>query len=347
MNTTIFNHILRGTVLDNTGIRGRCKIFVPGIYPYEYHKDAGALPWAEPAMSLVGGNYTSTTASSEMDDSSPLCANETGFAGWPKRGAEVWVFFENGNHNKPIYFAAVQSGPGWISEHPSQHVYKSDNVRIRIDENPSNAASTSRFDTYNTNCTYLSQDLAQTNVPTRVDIEVFGNVNFHVRGNVNLKVEGDVFEEIVGDKHETLIGNLYRKHVGSTHYVHQGTIKNEHNGDFISHTVGDKFVSQEGVDNLAVAGGRATIINGPDSIVVSSQRNEQFQTKNTMVAGNEDQQINGSRTTIIRGSDIETISLSKTINVLKDFTVSSLKTLYLIGLRRIIFRTPKPYPTKG
>ena len=51
-------------------------------------------------------------------------------------GSQVWVFFEAGDINKPIYFASAQSGPGWFSEHPNQHVFHSDNIRVRIDENP-------------------------------------------------------------------------------------------------------------------------------------------------------------------------------------------------------------------
>jgi hypothetical protein len=64
---------------------------------------------------------------------------ETGWCSVPKAGkngddgASVWVFFEGGDVNKPIYFASAQSGPGWFSEHPNQHVFKSDNVMVRID----------------------------------------------------------------------------------------------------------------------------------------------------------------------------------------------------------------------
>src|SRR5574344_1565518 len=79
-------------------------------------------------------------------------------------GAQVFIFFEGGDPNKPIYFAVAQSGnkippgtdekgidetgAGWFSEHPNQHVFKSDNVRIRIDEDVDNFRSTSKFDTY-------------------------------------------------------------------------------------------------------------------------------------------------------------------------------------------------------
>jgi hypothetical protein len=32
-----------------------------------------------------------------------------------KTGAQVFVFFEAGDVNKPVYFAVAQSGPGWLS----------------------------------------------------------------------------------------------------------------------------------------------------------------------------------------------------------------------------------------
>ena len=67
---------------------------------------------------------------------------ETGYCSVPHAGkyftdgAQVFLFFEAGDPNKPVYFAAAQSGTGWFSEHPNQHVFHSDNIRVRIDEEP-------------------------------------------------------------------------------------------------------------------------------------------------------------------------------------------------------------------
>lgn len=76
----------------------------------------------------------------------------------PETGAQVFVFFEAGNINKPVYFAAAQSGPGWFSEHPNQHVFQSDNIRVRIDEEPEHPDSTCKFDTYNDQNSEVSKE---------------------------------------------------------------------------------------------------------------------------------------------------------------------------------------------
>jgi hypothetical protein len=48
--------IYRGTIVYNKDpkVKGRCKIFVHGVYPDEFFKDWNLLPWAEPAMAIMG-----------------------------------------------------------------------------------------------------------------------------------------------------------------------------------------------------------------------------------------------------------------------------------------------------
>ena len=50
------------------------------------------LPWAEQA-SPIFGSFNPT--------------NKAGISQLPEVGSHVWVFLENGNHNKPVYFASV------------------------------------------------------------------------------------------------------------------------------------------------------------------------------------------------------------------------------------------------
>lgn len=59
-------------------------------------------------------------------------------------GSQVFLFFENGNTDYPVYIGSAQSGPGWHSEHPQQHSFRSGSVSVVIDENPGDPASTSR-----------------------------------------------------------------------------------------------------------------------------------------------------------------------------------------------------------
>lgn len=350
LNTT-FNDIYRGIVVDNTGVRGRCKIYVPGVYPTQFENDPASLPWAQPAMSLFGGNAPATVYDLFMDvnssTNSPLSYKETGVCGWPHKNAHVWLFFEQGNHNFPVYFASVQAGEGWFSEHNMQWVYKSDNLRVRIDENPELDSSTSKNDSYNKNCTYLSKELTQTAMPTRLDIEIFGNVNLHIRGNANIKIEGDVFEEIIGDKHETLIGNLYRKHVGDIHYVHEGATKNEIKGDYDQSITGTAYMSNIGDQNNIVSQNRFTLIGSNDTLKVKDQRNEVYNDRNTTIMENDEIQINNSRSTTINGIDTEVAKNGKTVSSNKDISITSKTKLFLAGLRAMIFRAPKRYPRKG
>jgi hypothetical protein len=135
-----------------------------------------------------------------------------------KLGAQVFVFFEAGDINKPVYFASAQSGPGWFAEHPNQHVFHSDNIRVRIDEEPEHPDSTCQFDSYNQeNCDASITDGTKIATKTRLDIEVLAKdinaVNIQIHGDVNMKILGDWYVHHEGSKHETHIGPHYVKHI--------------------------------------------------------------------------------------------------------------------------------------
>jgi len=126
----------RGIVISNDDplVKGRLKIFVHGVYPEDFKDKPGKLPWAEPAMPLGGGSWTNENSgmNSETGVTTIPHAGNSG-----SNGAILWVFFEQGQAQRPVYFAACQGGDGWLSEHKNQHVMKTDNVTVRIDENPS------------------------------------------------------------------------------------------------------------------------------------------------------------------------------------------------------------------
>lgn len=122
--------IYRGKVVANYDpfVKGRVKLWIPGVYPEAFLNKPDELPWAEPVMPIFGGNFTNLR---EGDLNS-----ETGITTIPHVGTEVWVFFEGGNQQYPKFFGACQGGDGWHSEHNNQHVIKTDNVTVRIDEEP-------------------------------------------------------------------------------------------------------------------------------------------------------------------------------------------------------------------
>ena len=184
-----FNSIYRGIVVNNFDPKylGRCKVFVYGVYPEEFKTNPTKLPWAEPVMSIFGGSWTNENKglNSETGVSSNPHVGKS-----PGEGAQVWLFFENGSPNHPKYFGVSQAGPGWLAEHNNQHVIKTDNVRIRIDENPSHARSTCHFDSYNADNVERSQKKQIKDMPTRVDVEIWNEgssaLNLIIKGNVNI-----------------------------------------------------------------------------------------------------------------------------------------------------------------
>jgi len=134
-----YNGIYRAKVLDNYDplVLGRVKLGVSGVYPVEIWKTPENLPWAEPVLSLFGGNYDVENSESLNSITGSYGKGiGTGITTIPHIGAELWVFFENGNQNYPKYFGACQGGEGWHSEHKNQHTIKTDNVTLIIDEEP-------------------------------------------------------------------------------------------------------------------------------------------------------------------------------------------------------------------
>jgi len=173
-----FTALYKGIVKSNSGTGsegGRCKIFVPGIYPNHYNDNANAIPWAEPVAPLFGGNYKGEAKKGAAPNV------KTGVCGWPNVGAHVWVFFELGDHMKPVYFGAIQGVSGWSAETNKQWVIQSDRYKLVVDEETEN---------------------------DRLSITVEGNVNINVKGNVTQNITGNVFEEIGGDVDRVINGNL-------------------------------------------------------------------------------------------------------------------------------------------
>lgn len=115
----------RGKVIDNTGDKGRCKIYVPSIHPStiegissDSESYASKLPWSEPACPLFAGST----------DGQGMCS-------WPEVGSWVWVFFEGGLLKNPVYFAAINGGNAWVSEHNNQYVIQTQKTKLTIDDN--------------------------------------------------------------------------------------------------------------------------------------------------------------------------------------------------------------------
>jgi hypothetical protein len=260
-------------------------------------------------MSIFGGNWTNENKGLNSETGWCTVPHASKIAG---EGSQVFVFFESGNINKPVYFASAQSGAGWFSEHPNQHVFKSDNVRIRIDEQPSHPDSTCKFNSYNQkNNVFSIEDGTKKDVQTRIDIEVLAKdlnaVNLQIKGDVNMKIDGDWYLEHTGNKHETHIGNTYIKHVGNTIIEEEGDIIYSQDGSY------NRKISQD--VNLEIGNDYIGTIAGDFSESVWGNTNIDY-------LGNYTEYIGEDCTTEIAGSRALDIIKSSNVFIGEDSTIS-------------------------
>lgn len=344
-----FPGIYRGTVVFNVDpdVKGKLKIFVHGVYPDEYFDKHQLLPWAEPAMSLFGGNWTNE----KPDAYGNHLNDQVGWCTVPHQGlkaatgSQVYVFFQNSDINKPVYFAAAQSGKGWFSEHPNQHVFRTDNIQIRIDEETTHPDSTCKFDTYNQHNNDMSiHDGTKEKVETRLDIQIMAKdinaVNLQISGNVNLHLQGDMYTEHYGDRHDTHIGNVYTKHVGNTYIEQQGNYNLKHTGKTYSEYIEaqksmtvfgnvheifkqDEYKSIDGHYNTKVGKNYERLILGDCTYTVQgNDTRDDYQDCKVTIAGNTDVII-GKNTAILIGNEDENKAGNATVNVAHDILLQS------------------------
>lgn len=207
----------RGLVIDNAdpNSKGHCRIYVHGVYPGESVRNPEMIPWAEPVMPIFGGS--GAAASGQKFTS-------TGWTSAPTIGSYVWVFFEGNDQNYPLYFAAIQGGDAWMSEHEMQHVLSTANFRITVDENPS-ASTTMLTDV---------MDGSKTNQQTRARIEIESDavaLDIVIKGDVNLYVDGSLFQKITGNRYTEISGDDVLVVDGNTTETHGGDLKSTRSGN--------------------------------------------------------------------------------------------------------------------
>ena len=96
---------------------GKCKIYVPGVYPESCLTNPDTLPDAEQASPLFGG-----------------INRGNGMFSYPNKDSIVWCFFENGDQNRPVYFASTLGGELAVDTNGQGFSNIRDN--ISIDSNP-------------------------------------------------------------------------------------------------------------------------------------------------------------------------------------------------------------------
>lgn len=308
-----FNGFYRAEVKSNKDplSKGRIKVHIPGIYPEKFEKDLDNLPWAEPAMPIFGGSGEANFDGANL---------ETGVTSSPHKGAFVWVFFERGEHMKPIYTFAIQSGDGWMSEHEDQHVIQTDNVRITVDDRPTDENATRSYSSNNQNCVSTSKKVDGL-LPT-IDIEVNGMANIVVNGDVNYLVKGNYYFEVEGDSYETVHGNRYERVLSDSHQQIMGTTLREHMNNtqdtFISsHTIlvqGDRLETVTG-NNTVYVGGTDALLIADGQIVTTTYRNVSIAGDHTVAcAGTTNDTTFGNRAVTTGGLRYDEVSMDYSIS---------------------------------
>jgi len=117
-----FTSIYRAYVVDDEDPRdiGRVRVRVPGVYletvPTEH------LPWAIPATGVYrsgGRNVNPENGVGLGSNDLKTAFNKTGTGGTfvvPARGNHVWIWFDQGNHMFPVYFASQPNEDDWLQQ---------------------------------------------------------------------------------------------------------------------------------------------------------------------------------------------------------------------------------------
>jgi hypothetical protein len=125
--------IYRGYVVDNDDslekppYMGRIKVNVPQIYGEQV--DPEGLPWAEPCVPFFGGGLSVPVNQAEGTEAAPT--EPSGIIAIPSIGATVWVIFEEGDVQHPVYmgtwYGKSEEVPSFIGEtdkYPNIFVFK-------------------------------------------------------------------------------------------------------------------------------------------------------------------------------------------------------------------------------
>ena len=312
-----FFGIYRGFVVwnDDPKVRGRIKVFVPGVYDDKFETQPANLPWARPFSPSFGGGSINPNNEDRhvLNDEVGWCS--VPHAGDMKTGSQVFLFFENGDINFPVYFGVAQSQEGWFSEHPNQHCFRSDNIRVRIDENVKDPRSTCKFNSYNSRNSEVAKKNLERDcekflwkfnkdegnieqLETRLDIEIeatkMNAVNLNIHGNVNLHIDGDWFVEHIGNKYEYQEGDLYVKHDGNTYIEENGHFRKvlngnhtyEHNGNSVENQEGDTLITRTGTYFSQIDNDVTHMYNGNYKIKVNGNTDEITRNDKIVEVGN-------------------------------------------------------------
>lgn len=184
----------RGVVLDNEDPldAGRVKIRVFGVYD-DLPEDA--IPWSLYSDPFMGGN------------------SDVGGMFVPDLGSHVWVFFEEGEQDQPVYFAgapARSDGPMEVrtqGKYPNNKVFKTKSGHtIEFDDTEGATRIRIAHKSESQKIWADNGDVEET-IKGNLLIIVDQDATIHVKGNANQKIDGNYTKIVDGNVIEKITGN--------------------------------------------------------------------------------------------------------------------------------------------
>ena len=228
-----FNGFYRGVVVENNDPKqaGRIKVNVFGVFD---NIPVDNIPWAIMADPFMGG----------------LGDNGSSFI--PEIDSHVFVFFENGDHEEPVYFAgapAIKDGEPDLplesreeGEYPHNKVFK-----------------TKRG-------SYIEFDDTEDAVRIKIHHPSGTNREIDNDGNVIETIVGDETVNFDGDRTESIEGNSTESIEGDKSESVEGDKSESIGGDFSNDTSGDINVSSGGGTTIDVGADGTITVNGDMTI---------------------------------------------------------------------------------
>lgn len=309
--------IYRGTVADNLDQSklGRLRIYVPEVFGI----DAGPLDWATP-VAAYGGNF------------------DRGFVTIPEIGAGVWIMFESGDPNRPVWMGTWWSEPTSESEVPR----RARGLRnTQIDEIDVGALEAETIE-FRDRDTMLGDQIPPTPLTFSEPASQYGGVypdvkifksargnsieiddtpkverlrfyhrtgsyeEFRPEGSVTQKALANFGIYVGGQKTELIQGDLVRVVEGRVNDTLKDDVKQVIGGKLLQEVVKDAEVTYgasyigyvAGDQDFRVVGGLTYVVDG--NIVLSAGGNMQFLAQASL-----EQNIGGSWRTVVSNSQFQ------------------------------------------
>lgn len=204
----------RGVVVDNNDPydAGRVKVKVFGI-----HDDVpdSAIPWAIYSDPFMGGS----------EGAGSLIV--------PDVENHVWVFFEEGDVDQPVYFAGAPArfhGPlegRTVGEYPANKVFKTKSGHVIEMDDTEGATRIRIAHCSGSQIVYADNGDVEEQIMGGLLIVVENDATIHVKGNANQKidgnctkiVDGDMVERVKGDYSTEISGRRIEKSGGGSEYL--------------------------------------------------------------------------------------------------------------------------------